>query len=801
MKYLAAFLLSTCSFALSGETILWETFQTPQYQWQTSSGKEQVAVTPDGFDDHAALEINDNSYTLQTQSATQRIPTAPGWYQVSGKIKINKGFGPLILLDFFDQNGEKLGNPCLGFSSAPAKTGEWIDFSFNAPAPWDDTRFLSLRIVSLSHVINHVQLDNLKIERLPITEIAPNWKPQYKLRPDSPSLTPADVAGPDGIVYPDFSRAGVQGGIPDLSKRRHVKADDYGAVADDDRDDGEAVGKAIASLPPDGGVVELGEGVYHLRQLLLIQNSNVVLSGQGKERTLIIFDYRLPADGIEFYGLRADSGIGPKTNLIVFAEPQDLKGITLKLGDVILRKWSRTMHSGNTFWLSANAAKAKDLPPGPQILTAVADYGNNRLVTKTIAVRFDPDNDDAGTELPAAAIEFRGPGLTGKPGWAKTDFLRGSKEIELKSDFDIRPGEWILLRAQETKRRRQETLNTCTWGEFRTYLVGVKEINRRKLTLDQPLRLEFPQADQTSVQKMELISGCGIQNLTFEAKSSLWLTAIMFKNAVNCWASQVRVDKCGRFPVYTDFGKFCTITDSEFYDAHYKLEGGTAYVGFDKSYDCLMDRVQTKGMRHAPLFQWSAAGNVIRRSKFQNSDMHYHAGWSNENLIEQCEIDAVNYPTRNSGYGEGIWVSPPEDGSHGPNGPRNVIYNNLVKSEKGGVSLGGMNENWIIVYNRFLAADGCGVSVKTMCFDTIIAGNVFALKNNRQPMVMISSPDCTGIEIYNNILYGGNGKFFGGLLAPAIERQNQHHAYQDEPPPPEVKTPSLYEYQKQLLQR
>ena len=44
------------------------------------------------------------------------------------------------------------------------------------------------------------------------------WPGQYKIAPwESSRLTAADVVGPDGIVYPDFTGVGVTGGIPDVN--------------------------------------------------------------------------------------------------------------------------------------------------------------------------------------------------------------------------------------------------------------------------------------------------------------------------------------------------------------------------------------------------------------------------------------------------------------------------------------------------------------------------------------------------------------------------------------------------------
>ena len=41
------------------------------------------------------------------------------------------------------------------------------------------------------------------------------WPHQYRIRPEQKDrLTAADVVGPDGIVYPNWTLCGVQGGIP-----------------------------------------------------------------------------------------------------------------------------------------------------------------------------------------------------------------------------------------------------------------------------------------------------------------------------------------------------------------------------------------------------------------------------------------------------------------------------------------------------------------------------------------------------------------------------------------------------------
>ena len=109
-----------------------------------------------------------------------------------------------------------------------------------------------------------------------------------------------------------------------------------------------------------------------------------------------------------------------------------------------------------------------------------------------------------------------------------------------------------------------------------------------------------------------------------------------------------------------------------------------------------------------------------------------------------------------------MWASPPEDTAHGPNGPRNVVYNCDVRSPKAGLWMGGMNENWLILYNRFIAGSGPGILAKTASFDHIIRGNVFCLADEKRPAVVLLSPECIGVELIGNRVLGGNAMGWPG---------------------------------------
>ena len=111
-----------------------------------------------------------------------------------------------------------------------------------------------------------------------------------------------------------------------------------------------------------------------------------------------------------------------------------------------------------------------------------------------------------------------------------------------------------------------------------------------------------------------------------------------------------------------------------------------------------------------------------------------------------------------------------------------------------------MNENWLILYNRFTIQKGCGVFAKTASFDHIIKGNVFVLKDKSKPCVVLASPDCIGVEITGNLLYGGNAKISSGSAKPILLEDNQAlplaHA-----PRPKPTIPSIYEWQNARQQK
>jgi len=740
-----------------------------------------------------SLRIVDEHGECGSNARASRIPIpGAGAYVLCGKLYPVSGFGLGVYVRILDKDGKSTVAGDGVVTGLGGSDKKWC--SFRKPFyTSDDAAYLELWIHSYNSAKVEAYLDDLHFVRRGPEALKPPWEGSYKIRPEETNrLTASDVVGPDGIVYPDWTRCGVQAAVPAAKAVAFIE--DFGGEADDDADDHEALDAACRAVGEmGGGAVLLGEGTYYLGRPVTVRHNHVVIRGQGMNRTRLIFRYALPDEGMAFYNPPAGSRVGKNTPIELHCMPKGLVKVVVSIDNVVLREWNRGLHSGNSFAVGASPSKAfEKLKDGPHKLRGVAHYLNTKKTHTEIDVILDSGfNDERVVSSSRAAISFQGRGLTGPKLKLAQDGKRGDTRLVLENVEGLAVGDRIMIDGPATERWKKLTLNACRWGTYRRNAYAVEAIDGKTIVISQPLRIEFPVVDGSYVQKMETIEGCGIENLYMEQTEDLWITTVEFRYAWNCLGRGVKVRKCGRNPIYGAMAKWCEIRDCVFDDAWFKGGGGTAYTGWDHSWDCLMENVETFKFRHAPLYQWSASGNVIRKSVFHLSDGQWHSGWTNENLFEQCVITSVR---GHGGYGYGMWASPPEDTAHGPNGPRNVVYNCDVRSQKAGLWMGGMNENWLILHNRFVVESGCGVVAKTASFDHVIRGNVFVLKDRKWPMVFLATPDCIGVELIGNALYGGNGSISAGWGKPAKEVDNKALPLA-EAPRPQPAVPSIYEWQ------
>lgn len=787
----AAFL---CTAAWGNEIRFEDGFESGLKEWHIPGSRAAVTITGAAATGGKAAEIRfDPKGNPEKRHCgvlrSRKIPVSRGLYRVTGKIQLAKGYGATVGIEFYDAKNRKIGDNGFHYGSAPVSTSAWLDVDFRGAAYSDDTSYAILKLYIPYRVKQTVRLDDIRLEVLPVVSEPPPWKPQYKIRPsEKAKLTAADFPGPDGIVYPDFTYAGAREEVLKQAGQTVIHL----AVRSGD-DLYEPLRKAIDSLPVDGGTVEIPAGHFKLSKMLTIAKDFVSLKGAGKDQTRIDLTYDTGDDRIDLYGIENGSRIAPEQPIHLYARPAGLRSLKLEVDGEEFSRYTRNLHSD---FVSFHVKKLPNsIRPGKHKLRGTAEYWDGKTSTAEAEVIIDPAVlPTLPTNAARSFISFQGKGFRYRDYRIAKDGTRGEFSVELcESSHPFRKGDIVVLRAQETPARRAVTGNACNWGNFRSTHLFIEKVEGRKLTFNQPLRQDYPAADLSFVRKFDSIRGGRIEGMTLETKFDYWLSSVTFEYASDCVAKDLWVLRCGHNPVYGTHAKFCSILNCEFDGNRFNDRGGTAYAGWDNCSDCLIDGIITRRMRHAPLVQWGASGNVIRNGKFYHSDAQWHAGWSTENLFENCTI--ISDTREFGGYGNIFWASSPEDGGHGPNGPRNVVYNCDGSSIADGVFLGGMNENWIFAWNRLRVKKGVGFFLKTSSFDHILLGNTVILEDQHSPFLLFATPDCGGVELIGNTFSGGNGKLYSGLHKPFLEKGNRIIPLNTALPRPQPAVPSIYEWQ------
>ena len=627
----------------------------------------------------------------------------------------------------------------------------------------------------------------------------PPFPGQYKIKPgETDRLTAADIIGPDGIVYPNWLEVGIEGGIPHIADLYEAEA--FGAIPDDGVDDSPAIQEALdAAGSAGGGAVRLGPGNYTLESPLFIFEDGVVLRGAGSNQTTLSFEFHPPEKGVRTLIVRErEPGVvGPETLFMAWADFNELETLRWSIGGEELGIRDRVRREGYSHYLSTNGRRILNrVGPGVHVLVVEAVYRDGTRDREEYRIRFEegPKDENSATLGQLGAINILGSGLKRRAIPIVKDAKRGSTELVVEDPAEnIRKGTFIDLHAPATERWNKLVRNAAPWGNYRRNIYEVVSRKGDRIRLNQPLRLDFPVVDGSTIQEIQCVERSGVEALRIVQPRKLWTNGINLFYAWECWIDGVHVDRAGRHSYYTGFSKKCEIRNSVFDDVWFKQGGGSGYIGFERAYDCLVDSIVTYHMRHAPNLQWAASGNVIRRSQFIDSDGQWHAGWTNENLFEGISISSG---WDNGNYGYGLYSSSPEAGFHGPTGPRNVVYNCDINAPSVGLWMGGMNENFIIAYNRFINSKGPAIYGKHASFNHVIRGNLFVALDPFPAVFYFASEDCIGIEIVNNRIIGPASVLTGGPAKIEVLEGNTIEAVGDiMPPKPEI--PSIFEWQRE----
>lgn len=789
-------------------------FEAGAENWKLAENLARVSPEA-AFSGSAGLRLESPQNDKGASVVSSRLPVKPDTvYELSWQGRVLNGSGTTLFLRFFDAQGQEVAKE-IGRVNTD-RGNQWTESSLRI-APPSEAREMDIFIQRVGQRSPDylVDLDDFQLREKPLHIGAP-WPGTYKLRPkESARLTAADVIGPDGRVYPDWTSAGVPGGIPEV--KTVVRLGDLGARPETDIAPllEQAAAKA-AELG--GGAVEIGEGTFFLDEPVVIFADNVVIRGAGRDKTKLLFRYHIPAGELRFFRIRSGETLGPDSVIEFHVNPRDLVSLELKAGATSLTRRARRDHWGNTFSLRIPVPKAiETVGEGNHTLTAIAEYEDGKRIEKSIDLTLSKTASSRPFPAQLGAINLVGRGPLGEPIPLVADAPRGTKRLQLPENHGLNAGDRISIVAPASERWRKLVGHTSQWGSQAANIAEIAAVDGGTVTLTRPLRSAFPAMDGSTVQPVQLISGSGLENFELEQVvvpnqpppgpknpqtlwypiDDLWTSGVTCSHAWGCWMKGIAVRNTGRNAAYFPMTKHLEIRDCVFDESLFKGGGGTGYIGFERSWDCLMDTVEARGMRHAPNVQWSASGNVIRNGRFIGSDGQWHAGWTSENLFENNEIDA-----RGDGgsYGHGLYASGPSSGIHGPQGPRNVAYNNDVVAKKDCLHMLGGNEAWMIMYNRFTTGDGRAIYAKEKSFDHIIEGNVFILKQGQSPAVLLG-PDSVGVELVNNAFYGVTPPYIGFTAGSGKLMRDEGNTWTEDiprplPARPEPAVRSIFEWQR-----
>ncbi len=559
------------------------------------------------------------------------------------------------------------------------------------------------------------------------------WPSQYTIRPwEAARLTAADVVGPDGIVYPDFTGVGVTGGIPDINNST-VRATytlfdvtNYGAVRDGVTNDDAAVAAAATAArahldanPANKAILYFPTGTYVLDTPVVFTQSNIVIDGDGPSLTII----KLATDTTQ-------SGA-----LFTFSETPAFSG-----------------------YLTATAF----VPRGGNTLTLNADPATNTFTVGSW-VRLTPGISGAGTTV---------------------------------SDRYNNPDNNVIF-------------TDPFYHVGRVLFAKVTAINSaaKTVTLDRTFTHDYFINESPHLRRVTMLEYSGVQDLTIETlANTATIEPIQFDYAANSWIKNVKTVKAKSWPIIVGSSARFEVRDCQFLGTWIEIQqgGGVAYLGWTNHItDVLMENCQASDLRHMAIFMASNR-SVIRGSTFSGKSVQspqLHGRFPHENLIEDSTFDTRS--PDGSGGTRGLTAFGSDGAAslvHGPNGPRNVFYNNRVLSGMGTSVFGGTSEGFIFAYNRILKTEDTEAKPAIMAmdrtFDMVVRGNIFQAIGTL-PAFTLAEATCTGWNITDNQFYGTNGYLYEGDSAPALAHNNRFFSSATSPASattPEVA--SIYAWQK-----
>ncbi|MGB5720155.1 MAG: hypothetical protein WBM34_05615 [Woeseiaceae bacterium] len=433
---------------------------------------------------------------------------------------------------------------------------------------------------------------------------AATWESEDKLLPAILS----DETIRETTYLPDFSYAGYSNGVLDVPEATGiiVKADDFGAVANDGKDDSKAVLAAITHANSLAGpvILRFGSGRYRITEVLKIERSDFTLQGQGSG-----------ADGTTLYFPRPLNQVDKSRSL------DELRKYIVQLDkrqkepDLNLNEFfSEYSWSGGFIWIQKPGTRAapylEDYDPKIKKLADIASgaRGETRIVVA------DNTGIKAGDIVQVQWINRTGPGA----GIIKA--LYGS-EYETAGSHHWTFPERPLVR--QTSR--------------------VRSVEGSTVVLADPLLHDIDDATPAQVAHWDGLQHVGIEDLHIEFPVSPFFghhmergyNGVYFTSAFDSWARDIRITNADSGILSYNSANLTyrnIMTDGE-REAHYAVHMGNVHNLLAENISIL------NPVRHSLTFNTQSTKCVYKNADvFVTPTLDQHAGANHQNLFDNVTL-------------------------------------------------------------------------------------------------------------------------------------------------------------------
>ncbi|MCZ2392249.1 MAG: T9SS type A sorting domain-containing protein [Chitinophagales bacterium] len=253
---------------------------------------------------------------------------------------------------------------------------------------------------------------------------------------------------------------------------------------------------------------------------------------------------------------------------------------------------------------------------------------------------------------------------------------KGVDKIEVEDVSKFSVGDYIQLKMDDSE------LVVSDWAKQTVgQIVKISAINDKQLTLNRPLRLDYPLNKSPFISKLKMLENIGIECISIVNKvkaGTVQIKNINFINVAQSWIKGVSSYDCNYSHICLERCTNVTVSDSYFQDAQAYGGDGQGYgvVCQITTNECKIESNIFKHLRHSMLLQAGANANVfgynysreafwtgtILSPKDAAGDIVLHGNYVYANLFEGNIVQNIVI-----------------DDTHGKNGPYNTLFRNRAE--------------------------------------------------------------------------------------------------------------------------